>query len=536
MDQQLLMSRQEAASFLGMSLSHFQRHVQAEMPSVRSGRLRLYRKRELEAWADRETDRKGGRRHPKGLTLEDAHSRFVADCKAGIALNKRGRRYKAKAIIDLDSSLKRLPSEIRLALLDDLKRGEVQGAVDEFRREGLSSSRIASIVNAVRSLYRWAICREMAFANPAVQIQLPACDSKDLDRIATPGEFAHLIGRLAPADALPYALAAYGTARSQEIRALCWPQVDLARKLLLLADDDDARKSETARRIVPIARPLQKRLEAEWVRQGRPKAGRVCPPRNRSRSGMVSLDQLQKRVIRLWESSGHTPIRLQESRHTAATWLDHAGVTPKLASAFMGHKAPARHLHPDGAPITLRRYTHVLPGELERPRISSMPSWQRGRRKKHGRHVRKKRFPSLQPSLCQGEGHKSALEGQKIAKAPGLSSRRSPVRLPPDGDRKMPATGLNAPRIPPYRFRRCSFVAWVKARLREPCRREKEMERWAQLFSTCRCPSMGSSPGPMRDRGTGSGTAGSGCMNGSLAVRPPSTPVSRAGRRGLMGR
>jgi integrase len=101
---------------------------------------------------------------------------------------------------------------------------------------------------------------------------------------------------------------------------------------------------------------------------GKAEGGGVCPPRNRSRSGMVSLDQMQKRVIRSWNNSGLTPIRLQESRHTAATWLDHAGVTPKLASAFMGHKAPVRHLHPDAAPITLRRYTHVLPGELERVR------------------------------------------------------------------------------------------------------------------------------------------------------------------------
>ena len=186
MHQSLLMSRQEAARYPGMSLSHFQRHVQAQMPCVQSGQLRLYRRRELEHWVDRETDRKEGRRQLKGLSLEDAHSRFVADCKSGIALNKRGRRYKAKAIIDLDSSLKRLPSEIRLALIDDLGRGEIQGAVDEFRREGLSSSRIASIVNAVRSLYRWAICREMAFANPAERIQLPACNSKERNRVATP--------------------------------------------------------------------------------------------------------------------------------------------------------------------------------------------------------------------------------------------------------------------------------------------------------------------------------------------------------------
>jgi hypothetical protein len=36
---------------------------------------------------------------------------------------------------------------------------------------------------------------------------------------------------------------------------------------------------------------------------------------------------------------------------------------------LMGHKAPRRRLYPGAAPITLRRYTHVLPGELERARV-----------------------------------------------------------------------------------------------------------------------------------------------------------------------
>jgi integrase len=368
MDQPLLMSREEAARSLGMSLSHFQRHVQAEMPCVRSGQLKLYRRRELGLWIDRETVQERGRQQRKAVSLEEAHERFIADCRAGVALNKRGRSYKANAIINLESSLKRLPSETRLASLDALSRGEIQRAVDDLRREGLSSSRITNIVNAVRSLYRWAIYREMAHENPASLIQLPACDCKERDRVAGPGEFTHLLGRLAPEDGLPFALAAYGMARSQEIRALNWPQVDLSRDVLLLADDVDVRKSEMARRLVPIAKPLRKRLHAEWARQGRPTDGRVCPPRKRSRSGMVSLDQLQKRVIAFWVQLGLNPIGLQDSRHTAATWLDHAGVTPKVASVFMGHKAPRRHCNPEAAPITLRRYTHVLDGELERAR------------------------------------------------------------------------------------------------------------------------------------------------------------------------
>ncbi len=134
---------------------------------------------------------------------------------------------------------------------------------------------------------------------------------------------------------------------------------------MLLADSDAARKSESARRIVPLAKPLRERLYGEWERQGRPTAGRVCPPRRTSGSGMVSLDQLQKRVVKAWRDLNLNPIGLQDSRHTAATWLDHAGVSPKVASVFMGHKAPKRQ--PDAAPITLRRYTHILPGELSAP-------------------------------------------------------------------------------------------------------------------------------------------------------------------------
>jgi hypothetical protein len=48
----LLFTRQEAADSLGMSLSHFQRHVQPYVPCVYSGQLRLYRPHDLERWAE----------------------------------------------------------------------------------------------------------------------------------------------------------------------------------------------------------------------------------------------------------------------------------------------------------------------------------------------------------------------------------------------------------------------------------------------------------------------------------------------------
>jgi len=301
-----------------------------------------------------------------GFTL--AAEEFLADCRAGIALNKQGRPYTKKAITNLESSLRRLPAGLRRKQLAAVKPGDFQGAVDGLRREGLSSSRIRAVINAARSLYTWAITREKATENPALRVRLPVPDSKERDRVATPGEFAVLLDALDPQDALPWAIAGYGTARLQEIQVLEWPEVDFEHDVMLLAGDDEARKSEAARRIVPLVKPLRRRLHAEWLRQGKPKTGKVCPPRAASRSGLLSLNQLSKSVAEKWAQAGLRPIGLQDSRHTAATWLDHAGVAPKVASVFMGHKAPNRKHHPDAAPITLRRYTHILPGELERAR------------------------------------------------------------------------------------------------------------------------------------------------------------------------
>jgi hypothetical protein len=60
--QRLLLSRREAAQSLGMSLSHFQRHVQPHLRCVYSGQLRLYRPNDLERWAEAQACEPGRRR------------------------------------------------------------------------------------------------------------------------------------------------------------------------------------------------------------------------------------------------------------------------------------------------------------------------------------------------------------------------------------------------------------------------------------------------------------------------------------------
>lgn len=53
----LAYSRREAADALGMSLRHFERHVQPELRCVYSGSKRLYLVRELERWLERHEER-----------------------------------------------------------------------------------------------------------------------------------------------------------------------------------------------------------------------------------------------------------------------------------------------------------------------------------------------------------------------------------------------------------------------------------------------------------------------------------------------
>jgi integrase len=114
-------------------------------------------------------------------------------------------------------------------------------------------------------------------------------------------------------------------------------------------------------------KPLLTLLKRAWIKQGRPGGEElVCPPRRRRPDGLLHSGGLSARANERWEESGLQPIGLHECRHTAATWLDAAGVSPKVASVLMGHAIPDHQ--PGAASITLARYTHMLPDAIETAR------------------------------------------------------------------------------------------------------------------------------------------------------------------------
>jgi hypothetical protein len=118
-----------------------------------------------------------------GISLSDARMRFIASAREGRALNKHGRRYKPRAIDDIDEVLK-VHVEPRLGSkqISAIRRGHVQSLVDALA-PALSGSRVRSIVNALRSLYRWAQDRELASHDPAALVRLPAMDATPIERV-----------------------------------------------------------------------------------------------------------------------------------------------------------------------------------------------------------------------------------------------------------------------------------------------------------------------------------------------------------------
>lgn len=302
-----------------------------------------------------------------GLKLTDAREQFVKAAREGRALNKRGRRYKPSAVDNIEISLTtHIEPVLGRRRLADVRRGDVQAIVGDLAPIR-SGSRVRNVVNSLRALYRWAQEWDLASHDPAQHVRLPAMDPTPIDRVASPTEFAALLQVLEPVDALAYALGGYGMARAAQIQRVHWQDVDLKLGAIELGVEWEAAKYEASHRVVPAVPPLMTLLRAVYLAQGRPDGDElVIPPRHRVKTGLFSTGGLANRAKKRWEDAKLEPITLQECRHSAASWLDAAGVSPKVASVLMGHAAPKRQQ--DAAPITLARYTHALPADIERAR------------------------------------------------------------------------------------------------------------------------------------------------------------------------
>jgi hypothetical protein len=106
------------------------------------------------------------------LRLSDARRQFAAAARGGKALNKQGRRYKPRAIDDIDEALRvHVEPTLGTKRLTTIRRGDIRRIVDELAPR-LSGSRVRSVVNALRSRSRWAQDRDLASQDPAALVRV----------------------------------------------------------------------------------------------------------------------------------------------------------------------------------------------------------------------------------------------------------------------------------------------------------------------------------------------------------------------------
>jgi integrase len=303
----------------------------------------------------------------RGVRLTEAREQFVKAAREGRALNKHGRRYKRKAIDLIEGRLKHdVEPRLGRRRIGDIRRGEVQAIVDDLTPVASGSS-VRGVVNSLRALYTWAEDRDLVSHNPAARVKLPAMNATPIERVATPAEFARLLAALGTVDALAYGLAAYAMARAEQIRRARWQDVDLKVGAIELGVDPDARKSDAAHRVIPAVPPLLALLKRAYLEAGRPDGGELlCPPRYRARKS-----GLQHQWAR--EAGPHAVGRGQARADHASRVPPHRGHLARRCQRVAENRVVSDGAHhPEqaggAATITLARYTHALPDDIERAR------------------------------------------------------------------------------------------------------------------------------------------------------------------------
>ena len=102
---------------------------------------------------------------------------FIEAAQSGRANNRSGRSYRPSALRDLRGILRHhVARDLGHMRLADVRRRHLQVLLDRLAAEGLSESRIRSVISAVRALYGYAIDKGYAEFSPATGLNVPRRD------------------------------------------------------------------------------------------------------------------------------------------------------------------------------------------------------------------------------------------------------------------------------------------------------------------------------------------------------------------------
>jgi len=113
-------------------------------------------------------------RRPDDILVAEAVEDFIAAAEGGWARNRSGRRYRPSALRDIRGILRHhVVPELGGKPLRDVRPRHIQALLDRLAAEGLSESRIRSVVSAIRALYAYALEQGQVELSASDQLEIP---------------------------------------------------------------------------------------------------------------------------------------------------------------------------------------------------------------------------------------------------------------------------------------------------------------------------------------------------------------------------
>ncbi len=313
---------------------------------------------------------------PAGPTVAAALEGLTTGMAKGTILDRSGRPYRASTVRSYKEAIRRyLAPKLGHLRLTEVRRADVQRLVDDMHVAGLAGSTVRNKLDPLRVLYRRAMQDEQIGRSPVEKLRLPALTSEPR-KVVDPERAGVLLDALPDDERAWWSTAFYAGLRVGELRALRWRHVDFdAGVIRVQAGWDDAEgeqdtKTTAGARTVPLVGRLRADLARRKLATGRD-GDDLCFGRTPTQAFVRSTPR--SRALRAWgwkqtanpESSGpkHVwvkaredalePLTPHEARHTCASYLAAAGLTPKEAQTAMGH-ADIR--------TTMNIYAKAVPG------------------------------------------------------------------------------------------------------------------------------------------------------------------------------
>jgi len=251
--------------------------------------------------------------------------------------------------------------------LNALRAEHIQRWVNDLTQQGLSPKTIRNAFNILNPALKKAVVLHMIPLNPCEGVELPKLvrpevavyDAKDFKTVldAAVGTDMYLIVLLELTVGL----------RRGELIALKWPQVDLDSGVLHIRENTvrahgavitKAPKSKAGNRDISIGSEIVEALRQARTEYDRDKAVWGAGFHDdsyviRQENGEpFKPDSITHKWRRFEKKHGLSHIKFHGLRHSNATALIQAGVSPKVVQQRLGHA---------DVTITLNTYTHVLP-------------------------------------------------------------------------------------------------------------------------------------------------------------------------------